>query len=104
MDHIVVDDSSHRVDGTNMNVSTEGMLKRLRHVPWTIECGIHSGIPWCCVKFYVVHWMFSDDGDELRIKHRKLMARWGMALVGYIPCGACCRIGHRAFVKSCPDS
>ena len=84
-------------------ISAEGMIRRLRHIPWTIECGLHSGIPPCCVRFYAMRWMFSVEGDAFRRVHQKLMNRWGRANLGYISCPTCCKTGLRAVVLPCPD-
>ncbi len=76
------------------------ILVRLKHLPKTIECGIHSGIPACCILHYVtVHmWRTSEQQSDY------------MALidatapdVDYSPCPQC--LEARAFVetRACPN-
>ena len=85
-----------------------GLRIKLRHIKNTVECGIHSGIPDCCIKYYVTKWMWlSDEARRKRIKR--------IVGVGYVPCPQClkkkkfvttlkkCNCWHRAEQADQPD-
>lgn len=62
-----------------------------------IKCGLHSGIPMCCVKWFVDHWSVYYVSDEQRalysdILDRSYVAMGGKRLLGcfgYVPCPTC---------------
>ena len=84
-----------------MNELTDDcLLRRLKHLPQTIECGIHSGIPPCCVQHYVTVHMWRNE-DE-RHAYQELVDASGHD-VRYTPCPRC--LDARSFVetRSCPD-
>lgn len=56
--------------------------------------GACSGIPECCVAFYVNEWKFGRHPNKA--KHMK-------AGYGYIPCPACLESGNRVEIKHCVD-
>ena len=59
-----------------------------------IICGLRSGIPECCVKFYLTEWQEMNKRD----KNNYLAAtkRWS-----YIPCNKCKDTKHIAELKEC---
>jgi len=63
-----------------------------------VECGLHSGIPPCCVLFYVAEWrpLVHELGNDhpAVAAHSRRMFR---VRPGYVPCPACMRRG--AFVR-----
>lgn len=83
-------------------LSLDAIVRRLEHLPKTIECGIHSGIPDCCVKFYSTKWIFSTEDSEFRNQHRSLIRESIFAERSYIPCPACCASGKAVQIKPCP--
>lgn len=51
-------------------ISKGGIEIRLKHIPKTIECGLHSGYPVCCIKFYISDkwlWAFGDGKTQKNI-------------------------------------
>jgi hypothetical protein len=56
--------------------------------------GTCSGIPECCVAFFVNDWKFGNHPN--RGKHMK-------AGYGYIPCPACLESGNRVEIRHCLD-
>lgn len=61
-----------------------------RHMIHDIRCGIHSGIPACCIAFYIGHWMHGFEGmkeAQYITRHRKRMRE--AKLSGYIACPDC---------------
>lgn len=60
-----------------------------------IKCGLHSGIPECCVAFYVLAWEdlyampeYAKAMDKVRHLGRHRAAN-NYRLIGYVPCPAC---------------
>lgn len=89
----------------NANLSEENILIRIKHLHKTIECGLHSGFPACCVKFYACDWMWMNHLQAT--VHRKKMfekaEQLGIASFGYIVCPACLEKGRHVEVKPCPN-
>lgn len=72
------------------------------HMAVNLACGIHSGIPICCIAYFVSEWIHFDNKTRYkRIRNfRKLKLK-----VDYVPCPNC--LTSRRFVKklrqcSCP--
>ncbi len=71
-----------------------------------IDCGRHSGIPECCVYFFVTWWQ--DSCDDWRA-HRSYDAFKGMAEAihrvawGYVVCPQCMLSGHYVRLSRCPE-
>jgi hypothetical protein len=60
----------------------------------TIECGLHSGIPPCCVFFFVKVWQYNVDNmvyreGYLRTQNAFLGVRRPEDGPGYVMCPAC---------------
>lgn len=81
-----------------------------------IVCGLHSGIPPCCVAFFVMtweplmfeEWLAEEEKDTERLETiEHLMAGWWNCITepddnwGYIPCPACFLQGKRVKVRRC---
>lgn len=88
---------------------------------WTVECGLHSGIPQCCILFYTMMYLpaledhrlaeemnkdVEDGNDELDLpgewaflNYRYMLNRYNdeHERINYIPCPAC--FLARKFVK-----
>lgn len=81
------------------------VARRLRHLARTVECGLHSGIPACCVRFYVTRWLWYFDRRgwrgtfPARYRARIMAARKGFE---YVPCPACLRRGRARPLLRCP--
>jgi hypothetical protein len=68
-----------------------------------IECGLHSGIPKCCVLFFVKvwrHWMDEREG-VLMNSYWSTQRVLGINQPGYIPCPACLLAGNLVPIKEC---
>jgi hypothetical protein len=69
----------------------------LKHFPQTIECGLHSGFPPCCVLYYMrVH---------LWKSHREMRKyTWAAGDLGFqhIPCPDCLKDKKIVKAKNCP--
>jgi hypothetical protein len=76
----------------------------LVEIPHHIECGlVHSGIPACCVKYYITKriWMPIKERDADNVKIRKITDNWKEP-VTYIPCPECLKRKRFVKVKRCP--
>jgi len=73
-----------------------------RNLIHDIRCGIHSGIPACCIAFFVGHWAhgFSEDKQAQYItRHRKKLREAG--LMGYVACPDCLETKNFTTLKPC---
>jgi hypothetical protein len=70
---------------------------KLKHLSKTVECGLHSGIPDYCIKWYISKWTWMP-----LLKRMERVNRLKKYNIGYIPCPQCLR--NKAFVKvkKCP--
>ena len=113
-----------------IKLDNEDILRRLKHLPKTIECGLHSGFPPCCVAFYANHkiWMDNDERDAYnkrsydkgvsvfyeRLKTYtlpgditddeakvKVQALLTDSLFGYVPCPSCLESYNKVTVLKC---
>ena len=66
-------------------------LSRILETELHIKYGIQSGIPLCCVAFFVTEWL--DSPEERRDEHRKFL-KWHEISVNYIPCPNCIISGN----------
>lgn len=73
-----------------------------------IECGLHSGIPRCCVAFFVKvwwpYWVMLDEPPSRAKKTAHVAfdeySRW-TTRPGYVPCPACVIDGNFVEVLPC---
>src|ERR1035437_2872856 len=86
-------------------LSNEDILTRLKHLHSTIECGIHSGYPPCCIKFYITQkiWMPEEQNSEYIKKIIKRSNDLEKSF-GYIPCPACLESGNDVKLLPCPNN
>lgn len=64
-----------------------------------IECGSHSGIPPCCIAWFVLekrHWQRGDPRQRAYDRSLRRAAPRRKGKVGYAPCPTC--IAHKRFV------
>lgn len=86
-------------------LSDEAMLRRLKHLPNTITCGIHSGFPPCCIHFYITKklWMTEEEN----IEYMKKCFEADLNSLGkpsqYIRCFSCIEKNNFIEVKPCPN-
>ena len=75
----------------------------LLHIRDDIICGLHSGFPPCCVKFFITKWIWNLASKANR-EHWKKIRRVRCFNVSYIPCPKCLK--NRTFVKlkKCPKT
>lgn len=60
--------------------------------------GTHSGIPPCCIRFFVQEWDMSEGWrDEGNWYHQAINA----AKFGYVPCPDCLGSGNKAKIIDC---
>jgi hypothetical protein len=82
---------------------------------YDVECGLHSGIPPCCVLWYAAEcreaiMQAHADGnrvamrrfDAYRDKVDRVAARRGIRGWGYVPCPLCLRSGRVVRLRRCP--
>ena len=82
-------------------MTNEDILIRLNNLPAIIECGIHSGFPSCCIRFYVAEkmWMLPKKNSNYTNKIRASNISWG-----YIPCPNCLKSSNVVKVLCCPEN
>jgi hypothetical protein len=74
------------------------------------ECGLHSGIPECCVAFFVEVWwplvLQSNAKSAAVIRARVALMKKTETELGvafrHTPCAACLAAGRAVTVKKCP--
>lgn len=69
-----------------------------------IECGTHSGIPPCCIAFFVLekrHWSCSDPRQRAYDRSLRKAAPGRKGKVGYAPCPACITAARFVRVRRC---
>jgi hypothetical protein len=86
----------------NKNLSNKEILNRLLYLQNAIECGVHSGIEPCCVKFFITEkmWMQDKKCKNYYSKMKKRASELGFRWWGYIPCPSCLKDGN--LIKMCP--
>ena len=100
-------------------ISLKGIEARLKHLKSTIACGFHSGIPACCIKFYITKWLWiekatTDKNDYFNKYWRKMNEKRKIILnpitnkieysFTYIPCPTCLKYERFVKIKSCPKN
>lgn len=96
-------------------LSNNAIRKRLKHLGETIECGLHSGFPPCCIQFYVTVWLWVPKTRKSKFfreywekmdrnhKHGKTRSSYDKeTYIGYIPCPSCLNKKNFIKVKRCP--
>ena len=77
---------------------------RLMAIPGMIACGDHSGIPKCCIKFYVTEYIWLSDHEKaLYITPAMVTFKFPGE---YVPCRRCVAYGHlypKIETMPCPD-
>lgn len=70
-------------------------------VSYDLKKGRCSGIPWCCIAFYILLWMPLRRFQRLR----KAYTRWAhkdQVWTGeYVPCPLCRLLKHQIQIKQC---
>lgn len=67
-------------------ISSVGFQIIFNHLPKTVECGLHSGYPPCCIAFYIVRLLT----HSLRQKRNLIEKLSNTKFKGrYIPCPDC---------------
>lgn len=79
------------------------ILIRLSNVHYMVDCGIHSGFPACCVRFYVTKfaWMKRERRQSYGDKVVECGTKNGISY-GYVPCPACLKKNNVVKVLPCP--
>jgi hypothetical protein len=70
-----------------------------------IECGRHSGIPGCCVAYFIQYWQplcmtYTPEAEEA-INERNERCPDGY---NYVPCEECLANGDQIELRTCPDN
>jgi hypothetical protein len=71
---------------------------------FTVHCGLHSGIPPCCVYFFVAYWLRCKTDDLKKLDdHRAAEKEFGIDSrgPGYIRCPACLLSKRVVKVQQC---
>jgi hypothetical protein len=69
-----------------------------------IECGLHSGYPRCCVRYFVEVRMpsyLSGQDDEWWDSYKAQLRATGVAPPGYVACPACLHSKNFVTSKAC---
>lgn len=72
------------------------------------ECGRHSGIPDCCIEYFIAVWvpLFRDPAKRWAFEARQGRVRRTERRLGvdyqYIPCDSCLASGAPVVVLDCP--
>ena len=87
-------------------IAQSELKQELISVKHDIVCGLHSGFPPCCVKFYITKWIW-NLGSKTNHKHwNKLrdLDKTKKYSIDYIPCPKC--VKNKTFVelKRCPKN
>ena len=83
--------------------SSKSSLIRLkfREFSLDIRTGRCSGIPWCCMSFYVLIWKSLYDFQKFHDAYFNLINKYNSESLYYIPCPKC--IKHPVQVKRCTE-
>jgi hypothetical protein len=77
---------------------TRGAYVTRRQLQATIDCGAHSGIPSCCVLFYIGSWRWLSAQDAAKYKSHV------PTTFTHIPCPKCVQSGRTIRMRPCPES
>jgi hypothetical protein len=78
-------------------------LPRDRFTVKHVHCGLHSGLPDCCILFYITCWWpltLAESDDDEGNPYRDLLDGAGGRGSGYVPCPGC--LAARNFVEVRP--
>lgn len=91
-----------------IGTDTERTTIRLNHLKNTVECGFHSGIPACCIRFYVTVWLWLElesrsdrENSEVFKSYRRKLRE--VEHPGYIACPECISTEFFVKMKDCPE-
>jgi hypothetical protein len=87
-------------DAVRRSVRKLDLDHALAQVAHDIECGTHSGIPPCCIAWFMLVRVHQDPGGSEWLAYERLLGRAMRGRkrhVGYAPCPAC--IAARRFVR-----
>jgi hypothetical protein len=89
----------------NRNLSNADILNRLLYLQNAIECGIHSNIPACCIKFFITEkmWMQNRKCKNYYNKMKDVAVKFGFKWWGYIPCNTCLNSANVVKLRQCPS-
>lgn len=91
--------ASVRDGGRGVDVfATRGAYVTRPQLQATIDCAAHSGIPPCCVLFYIGSWRWFSAQVAARYKSRI------PAIFTHIPCPKCLQSGRTIRMRPCPKS
>jgi hypothetical protein len=95
----------------NTKLSHEDILRRLRQLPKSFECGVHSGFPTCCIVFYLTRkiWMTELENERYNslIRQKRYYVYNDVGAIdkivpSYIPCPRCLELNHFVTdIKAC---
>jgi hypothetical protein len=75
----------------------------LNKIKIDISCGIHSGFPPCCVKFFVTKWVWHRF-HKSNNKHWDNIRAIDSFDINYIPCPKCLKNKTFVKLKKCPKN
>ena len=84
-------------------MNNDDLTDDLLHIREDIICGLHSGFPPCCIKFYITKWIWNIR-SKYNKEHWKKIRRVRCAKVHYIPCPKCLKDKTFIKVKRCPKN
>jgi hypothetical protein len=95
--------------------SLKDIKHRLKHINKIVNCGIHSGIPICCIRFYVSDWLWivhdprsstwRSYWNQLEKKRKPIYNPKTKKVkynFEYIPCPDCLKKNSFSKIKKCP--
>jgi hypothetical protein len=77
---------------------TRGAYVTRQQLQATIDCAAHSGIPACCVLFYIGSWRWFSAQDAAKYRSRI------PATFTHIPCPKCLQSGRTIRMRRCRKS
>jgi hypothetical protein len=77
-------------------------LRPDRRIVRDVHCGRHSGLPDCCILFFITCYRSVRTDEEMGIssEYHKLLESMGADRLGYVPCPAC--LAAQRFVRMRP--
>ena len=99
------------------NIKKPELVFVLKQMASNIVCGMHSGIPHCCIKFFVTEWVYvlpKSSENKFYAYYWKQMQNAQTFSINpqtneleqdcqYIPCPECLKYRQYIKIKSCPD-
>ena len=77
-----------------MQLTQQQIIVRLKHLRKTIECGLHSNIPPCCIKYYITKQIWRN-GKEAALSNKLRQKNHNITFKGYVPCPNCVKKRRR---------